>query len=445
MPAITKYEASSATAGLDATREGSLIMTPDHDVSEVFDVGPEIAWLSAFGLSGTDTIRVMMVAGPGAGTLFEPFRPTGVSPPADEVLSAGRTSLPVYFPGRYRLERVTGATTATVRVIKTAVAHDAGSFYNEVTGDTVVNSITVGTLSTGLDVEFNPGFGDVVFNGALVMSPDANNIVSEHANGLYATAIQTLTQTANAARTVDLVYTVASTNVEIGANVVISPTAGNILTAPGNGLYATAVTSVTGGGTATVDVFISGTSQVPAVTANVNVSATAGNLLSIQLDGLYVPATFKQETVIFNSESAWTVFDADVEVPEWQGALYGTAPLTTFPNNALTWLPSWGNDASTFLEVELSLFITSSSVTPAGTDTYLQVELMDSTFATTYAKWRIQNPSGNLVSGTHTLKHMFVSPGFVAPGVSVRVTTTSDATFTDVSVQLMKVTASLEL
>ena len=410
MAANCIVQQDDTTAGMKGATPDSVIMTPASDVSQTFSVGPNCVWLYAHGLTGTDTIRVMMVSGPGAGTHVTPFRPTGEDPPADVVLSVGRTALPIYYPGRYRLHRLVGATTATVYAIKTMVAHDAGRFYADVTGDTVVNSIDAGTISPAFEVDFDPTSGDVVFDLGLNLSVDAGNIITEEVDGIFATAIQTLEETVNATKTVEINITpVDTTLVRIGGNVVISADAGNLITAAADGLYATGVADFDIGDTATINLDIDKTDpQLPVLTANATISPDAGNLITAAVNGLYAALPSPQVTAglpyVIASTVAENIADGGSSSLTWTNPLIRDDSGTVTGAGTTTLNLPWViNGASGQRLMRSQLFFTWTGVSvplPASVSNLRFTLGSDSGGTITYARSRVVTQAAELVGGS---------------------------------------------
>lgn len=233
MSAETSFASDSATAELKDCKEDTRVLRPGQ-APKHFGVSQQPAWLRAFGLVDGDVLRVLMVGGDG--TLTAPFRPKQADPAEDVALTPGRTSLPIYFPGRYVLERQSGGTAATVFAFNATVSHEAGSFYNEVTGDTVVNSIAVQNDSPGISLAVDNAFGDVTISSAVNLSADADNIITQEPDGFYATAVQTITPTDT--NSIDMAATPTGTDVAISANVNISGDDDNAISIEADGLYA---------------------------------------------------------------------------------------------------------------------------------------------------------------------------------------------------------------
>jgi hypothetical protein len=76
---------------------------------------------------------------------------------------------------------------------------------------------------------------------------------------------------------------------DISGSVILSPNAGNILSATASGLYATFTeTNLVGTNTSSINLTTSGPTG-HALQANIRISATAGNAISINSDGIYAP------------------------------------------------------------------------------------------------------------------------------------------------------------
>ncbi|MNV09973.1 hypothetical protein D3C71_1004830 [compost metagenome] len=153
-------------------------------------------------------------------------------------------------------------------------------------GLTAVNS----TDSTTIDFTGNGTSGNALV-AAVKVSADADNAIESRGDGLY---VATVTGGGSGA-----VTTTDSTSIDFSGtgesgtpltgSVIVSPTAGNTLTASGNGLYVPTVT-VSSTDTQTIDFSGAGTSGSP-LTADVKVSATAGNALAATAGGLFATDT----------------------------------------------------------------------------------------------------------------------------------------------------------
>ncbi len=149
------------------------------------------------------------------------------------IMSNNMTQYVEVLAGRYRIDPAGLLGTAIVYVQEDdETDHDdkivvtysqQNNNQNGITGESTTTNAVVGNGTNANPLGYN-----------VIVSPDANNGLSVHPNGLFATeGISTVQDTA----TVDLggLGTVAS---PLTANAIVSPDAGNIIVAHPNGLYA---------------------------------------------------------------------------------------------------------------------------------------------------------------------------------------------------------------
>ncbi|KVD35434.1 hypothetical protein WI84_16320 [Burkholderia ubonensis] len=106
----------------------SLIFGPqsDSNVSHIVQVEHDPIVVKAYNLTDGDEVRVEMVDGDGAGSMFAPFCPFD----GQSTLTHTRTVLPIGIPGRYRfvLQRSDGGTPplglVLVRAHPAQMSHD---------------------------------------------------------------------------------------------------------------------------------------------------------------------------------------------------------------------------------------------------------------------------------------------------------------------------------
>ena len=218
-----------------ASRQGFLVnqATPSLVLSPVIDCAEGAVRITCSGMGATGAAWQVWVGSTKVGSWTNVVR-YGVP----VIMSSNMSQYVELFAGRYRVDPA-GLLGSSVVFFQEdeETDHDSKVLYtfaqqnnnqNGITGESTITNAVVGNGTNANPLGYN-----------VIVSPDANNGLSVHPNGLFATeGISTVQDTA----TVDLggLGTVAS---PLTANAIVSPDAGNGLSAHPNGLFATSVPS----------------------------------------------------------------------------------------------------------------------------------------------------------------------------------------------------------
>ena len=218
-----------------ASRQGFLVnqATPSLVLSPVIDCAEGAVRITCSGMGATGAAWQVWVGSTKVGSWTNVVR-YGVP----VIMSSNMSQYVELFAGRYRVDPA-GLLGSSVVFFQEdeETDHDSKVLYTFAQQNNNQNGITGESTTTNAVVGNGTNANPLGYN--VIVSPDANNGLSVHPNGLFATeGISTVQDTA----TVDLggLGTVAS---PLTANAIVSPDAGNTLAAHANGLFAAPVIS----------------------------------------------------------------------------------------------------------------------------------------------------------------------------------------------------------
>ncbi|TXH48810.1 MAG: hypothetical protein E6Q97_24020 [Desulfurellales bacterium] len=282
------------SAQLSQYREEFRLFGPNSSdpISVVFEVWNEPTVVKIFGVAPGQAVAIDQVSDYSGSPVYAPFTPVRGQPLE---LTEDLTAVILFYPGRYVL-RLTAGGLGTIQAFAYpfSVSHDWGDYYGGLgLGGNVVTSIDeTDTNTINITLTPDPGVGDVNIRADAVLSPNAGNILQFLGNGMFVQGpdngpINVVPTSVLDTATIDMTL---AANV-LSAVVIRSPDAGQILQLRANGVYVPGPQTgnpidvpTTVLDTASVDL----TLAANVLSADVIISPNAGNQLQLLGNGLFV-------------------------------------------------------------------------------------------------------------------------------------------------------------
>ena len=282
------------SAQLSQYREEFRLFGPNSSdpISAVFEVWNEPTVVKIFGVAPGQAVAIDQVSDYSGSPVYAPFTPVRGQPLE---LTEDLTAVILFYPGRYVL-RLTAGGLGTIQAFAYpfSVSHDWGDYYGGLgLGGNVVTSIDeTDTNTINITLTPDPGVGDVNIRADAVLSPNAGNILQFLGNGMFVQGpdngpINVVPTSVLDTATIDMTL---AANV-LSAVVIRSPDAGQILQLRANGVYVPGPQTgnpidvpTTVLDTASVDL----TLAANVLSADVIISPNAGNALTLLGNGLFV-------------------------------------------------------------------------------------------------------------------------------------------------------------
>ncbi len=281
-------------AQLSQYREEFRLFGPNSSdpISAVFEVWNEPTVVKIFGIAPGQAVAIDQVSDYSGSPVYAPFTPVRGQPLE---LTEDLTAVILFYPGRYVL-RLTAGGLGTIQAFAYpfSVSHDWGDYYGGLgLGGNVVTSIDeTDTNTINITLTPDPGVGDVNIRADAVLSPNAGNILQFLGNGMFVQGpdngpINVVPTSVLDTATIDMTL---AANV-LSAVVIRSPDAGQILQLRANGVY---VPGPQTGNPIDVPTMVLDTASVDltlvanVLSADVIISPNAGNQLQLLGNGLFV-------------------------------------------------------------------------------------------------------------------------------------------------------------
>ena len=313
------------SAQLSQYREEFRLFGPNSSdpISAVFEVWNEPTVVKIFGVAPGQAVAIDQVSDYSGSPVYAPFTPVRGQPLE---LTEDLTAVILFYPGRYVL-RLTAGGLGTIQAFAYpfSVSHDWGDYYGGLgLGGNVVTSIDeTDTNTINITLTPDPGVGDVNIRADAVLSPNAGNILQFLGNGMFVQGPDNgpiNVVPTSVLDTATIVMTLAA-NV-LSAVVIRSPDAGQILQLRANGVY---VPGPQTGNPIDVPTMVLDTASVDltlaanVLSADVIISPNAGNQLQLLGNGLFVTGfggtiTTANDTVTIDHTVAAGILTSDVIV-----------------------------------------------------------------------------------------------------------------------------------